>query len=119
MKVRESGIPVQDIWDAFFDEEKILDELLLESTISDVVEFGCGYGTFTLPAAKRISGIVHGFDLDTEMLAAATRNAADASMSNIDIQFRDFVSDGTGLADEAVDYAMLLTSCTSRTLWNS
>jgi ubiquinone/menaquinone biosynthesis C-methylase UbiE len=107
MKVRESGMPEQDIWDAFFDVELILDKLQLDLAISDVAEFGGGYGTFTLPAARRISGSLHAFDLETGMLAAATRSAADAGVDNINFQFRDFVADGTGLPDESVDYAML------------
>jgi SAM-dependent methyltransferase len=49
-------MPPQDYWDSFFDVDEILDELLLDSSRRDVLEFGCGYGTFTLPAARRISG---------------------------------------------------------------
>ena len=49
MRVRESGMPPQDYWDSFFDVDRILDELLLDSSRRDVLEFGCGYGTFTLP----------------------------------------------------------------------
>jgi len=107
MKVRESGMPEQDIWDAFFDVELILDKLQLDATISDAAEFGCGYGTFTLPAARRISGTLHTFDLDAAMFAAASENAADAGVENINFQIRDFVADGTGLADESIDYVML------------
>jgi ubiquinone/menaquinone biosynthesis C-methylase UbiE len=107
MKVRESGMPEQDTWDSFFDEELILDKLQLDPTISDVAEFGFGYGTFTIPAARKISGTLHTFDLDATMLAAATGNAKESGVDNIDFQLRDFVAEGTGLADESVDYAML------------
>jgi hypothetical protein len=31
----------------------------------DAVEFGCGYGTFTIVAAPRIGGIVYALDIDS------------------------------------------------------
>ena len=36
-------------------------------TLNNVVELGCGYGTFTLPVARRISGVVETFDIVTQM----------------------------------------------------
>lgn len=33
------------------------------------MEFGCGYGTFTFPAARRVSGTVHTFDIEPELVA--------------------------------------------------
>jgi SAM-dependent methyltransferase len=107
MKIRESGMPPQDTWDTFFNAAAILDALQLDASRRDVVEFGCGYGSFALPAAERISGTVHALDLDPTMLAVATRNALSANISNIEFLLRDFVADGTGLPDQSVDYAML------------
>ena len=52
MKIRESGMPPQGVWDAFFDPDGILDRLGFDDSVTDAVEFGCGYGTFTLPAAN-------------------------------------------------------------------
>ena len=74
MKIRESGMPPQDVWDAFFDPDGILDRLGLDGSVTDAVEFGCGYGTFTMPAANRVSGRVLALDIEAEMLAIATRN---------------------------------------------
>ncbi len=107
MKVRESGMPPQEVWDDFFDADGILDKLGLTSGCRDLVEFGCGYGTFTLPAARRVSGTVHTLDLDPRVLAAARQNAIDSGVENIHFEIRDFVANGTGLPDQAVDYAML------------
>jgi SAM-dependent methyltransferase len=100
-------MPPQDYWDSFFDAEHILDALRLFSSRRDVVEFGCGYGTFTLPAARRISGKVFTLDLDPAMLEATRLNAKKAGLDNIECSLRDFVADGSGLADGSVDYAML------------
>lgn len=100
-------MPPQDYWDSFFDVEKILDALRLDSSRKDVLEFGCGYGTFTLPAARRISGRLFALDLDPGMLETTRERAEDAGIGNIDYLLRDFVVDGSGLDDGSVDYAML------------
>ena len=52
MKTRESGMPEESIWVEFFDPAKILRTLRLTPECGDVVDFGCGYGTFTIPAAR-------------------------------------------------------------------
>lgn len=100
-------MPPQDTWDSFFDVERILDALRLDASHQDVLEFGCGYGTFTLPAARRISGKVMALDLDPEMIEITRRRAEEAGLENIDYCLRDFIADGSGLSDGRVDYAML------------
>lgn len=107
MRVRESGMPAEDIWEAFFDAGAILDRLGVDVTVRDLVEFGCGYGTFTTAAARRVSGRVYCNDIDPSMLAFATRKAVDAGLHNIHFELRDFMADGTGLADDSMDYGML------------
>jgi tRNA G46 methylase TrmB len=64
MKVRESGMPPEDDWESFFNVELILRELLIDSQVKDLVEIGCGYGTFTIPVARLIQGWLYAFDLD-------------------------------------------------------
>ncbi len=107
MRIRESGMPPQQYWDSFFEPEEILDALMLHESRRNVVEFGCGYGTFTLPAAQRISGKVFAMDLDQRMLDATQINADAADLTNIECSLQDFVVDGSGLQDGAADYAML------------
>jgi ubiquinone/menaquinone biosynthesis C-methylase UbiE len=36
----------------------------------NVADFGFGYGTFTIPAAKIISGKIYAFDIEPEMIEA-------------------------------------------------
>jgi SAM-dependent methyltransferase len=107
VKVRESGMPEQDYWDSFFAPGAILDRLGLTSACHDVLEFGCGYGTFTIPAAQRISGTVRALDLEPEMLQNTQQLAVSHGVDNIELLLRDFVADGSGLADQSVDYVML------------
>lgn len=107
MKVRDSGMPERDYWESFFEPESLLDRLHLDSSCGDALEFGCGYGTFTLPAARRIRGTIHTFDLDPAMIAETGRRALEEGINNVVVTRRDFVRDGTGLPDGNADYAML------------
>ncbi len=107
MKVRESGMPDPDRWNTFFDPASLLDAMGLNDSVGDAVDLGCGYGTFSIPAARRIRGTLYGFDLDPAMIAASERYAAQEQVHNINLCLRDFVAEGTGLAVASVDYVML------------
>ena len=106
MKVRDSGMPAETMWDGFFDAGHILRTFGIEG-LGDIAEFGCGYGTFTLPAAKLVKGTVYAWDIDPEMTQAVTRKAEAAGTANISVSLRDFVAEGTGLPDGSVDAALL------------
>jgi len=73
----------------------------------DVVEFGCGYGTFTIPAAKATAARVIAIDIEPEMVAEINRKAAEAGLSNVVGVVRDFVAEGTGLPDAKAGRTML------------
>lgn len=100
-------MPDTPLWDSFFQPHEILRRLQLRPTCRDVVEFGCGYGTFTIPAAQIVSGVVLAIDIEPEMVAATERRAAASGLGNVRTILRDFVTDGTGLLPESCDYAML------------
>jgi SAM-dependent methyltransferase len=107
MKVRESGMPEEVMWASFFDAPRILTQLGFDDSGADVVEFGCGYGTFTVAAAARTRGTVFALDLEPEMLEATQCRARESGLRNVQTRRRDFVADGTGLPDTSVGYAML------------
>lgn len=107
MKVRESGMPEQALWESFFDPPTVLAKLGLTKTDRDLVEFGCGYGTFTIAAAELVDGTVFAFDIEPSILSAASARAENLGLTNIEFIARDFIADGTGFADGAADYAML------------
>lgn len=108
MKIRDSGMPREEVWNSFFDPLKTLQQLGLTKKCNDLVEFGCGYGTFTIPAAQIISGSVYTFDIEPEMLFATRKLTSKEGLSNVIIAERDFVDEGTGLAASSCDYALLL-----------
>jgi SAM-dependent methyltransferase len=73
----------------------------------DVIDFGCGYGTFTVPTAQLITGRVIALDIEPAMVAATLARAAAAGLANVVGLARDFVVEGTGLPDASVGRAML------------
>ncbi len=107
MKVRESGMPDQARWESYFDPPRILSELGLSPSDRDVVEFGCGYGTFTNAAATLVAGTVFALDIEPEILRAADARSKTLGLTNIEFIERDFIADGSGLANGAADYAMV------------
>lgn len=107
MKVRESGMPDEELWQSFFDVDAILSELGVNAQVDSLVEIGVGYGTFTLPAAGRINGILYGFDYENEMIEALQVKLQQEQIENVKLQQRDILQHGTGLRSEQVDYVML------------
>jgi ubiquinone/menaquinone biosynthesis C-methylase UbiE len=95
------------MWERFFDPSRVLSRLGLKPETSSAVDLGCGYGTFTIPAARLIQGTVHGFDIEPEMIRATAAKAERARLTNIQLHLKDFVAEGTGLPDASVGYVML------------
>ena len=108
MKTRESGMPDEERWSAFFDPDLILSELGLEPSAKGVVDMGCGYGTFAIPSARRISGgRVLAVDIDPQMVEVCQTKIKEAGLSNISCLQSDFVTHGICLPDDSADYVML------------
>ena len=107
MKTRESGMPDEGVWSSFFQPELVLDALRLRSVSGNIIEFGCGYGTFTIPAAHRTAGYAYAMDIDAQMVAVVAAKANAARLFNVRTIERDFVNDGTGLPAGETAYAML------------
>jgi ubiquinone/menaquinone biosynthesis C-methylase UbiE len=60
-----------------------------------------------LAAAGIAAGTVHALDIEPEMVDAVRRKCAEAGIANVRAKVRDFVADGTGLADNSMDAALL------------
>lgn len=107
MKLRDSGMPAQDYWETLLDVPLILDRFGLGGGLHDVAEFGCGYGTFTVPLAKRVAGAVHAFDIDAAMIETTRRRALEAGLPNVRLELRDVFERGFGLPEASVDAVLL------------
>ena len=100
-------MPAEDLWASFFNVGLILSELHIDSDIKDLVEIGCGYGTFTIPSAKQISGYLYAYDIDESMIGAVRQELRNSFVHNVILEKRDILTQTTGLADNSVDYVML------------
>lgn len=108
MKGRESGMPDATYWNSFFDATGIMEVLgCAPGGQETVVEFGSGYGTFTLPLARRTTGMVYALDIEPELVKQLQDQATAEGLTGVRVQERDFVTNGTGLPDGSVDHVML------------
>jgi SAM-dependent methyltransferase len=96
MKLRESGMPEEEYWETLFNVPLILDRLGVDTRLRDVVELGCGYGTFTIPVARRIFGNLTTVDIDQVMIERTRQRAAAAGAFNVLYLVRDVFVDGFG-----------------------
>jgi len=107
MKVEDSGMPEEAYWDSLFDIEGIIEWLDIPEKATTIVEIGCGYGTFTVPLAKKSAGDIYTFDIEPSMIEVARRNAQKEDVSNIIFRLRDVLAQGTGLESNSVDMVLL------------
>ncbi|MEO7065372.1 MAG: class I SAM-dependent methyltransferase [Rhodanobacter sp.] len=108
MKIRESGMPDEAQWAGFFDCEAVIEKLLGAKRMhGDVIEFGCGYGSFTVPAAQHTSGVVTALDIEPEMIAVVREKAASLGLGNVRAELRDFVAEGSGVDAASQAHAMI------------
>jgi SAM-dependent methyltransferase len=106
-KIKESGMPPEEVWSSFFDVEEILNRMQVNSRVVDAADFACGYGTFAIPAAQRITGIMYAVDIDPKMTQTVESSARALRLVNLRPIVRDLVREGSGLKDQSVDYVML------------
>jgi ubiquinone/menaquinone biosynthesis C-methylase UbiE len=107
LKVRDSGMPEEEMWASFFNVEQILSEFQINSDTEDLVEVGCGYGTFTIPAANKIKGNLYAFDIEQVMLDVVQQKLLNSHLQNVILEYRDVLKQTTGLSDNSIDYVML------------
>jgi ubiquinone/menaquinone biosynthesis C-methylase UbiE len=100
-------MPEAVLWASFFDVDLVLSELLVGPDISDLAEIGCGYGTFTIPGAKKIKGKLYAFDIETDMVESLRLELNNRNIDNVIPVKRDVLTQTTGLLDNCVDYVML------------
>lgn len=100
-------MPPESLWSSFFDVETILDKMKIDTSIGNIMEVGCGYGTFTISAASRITGQLFAFDIEPDMIDYTRNKARQKGLTNIEYFNRDIIANGSGLTAETIDYVML------------
>jgi SAM-dependent methyltransferase len=107
MKLRDSGMPEEAYWETLFDVPLILDRLGVDDSLGNVVELGCGYGTFTIPVARRIRGVLETVDIEPAMVERTRQRAREAGLTNIVATVRDVVTEGFGGVPGSRDACLL------------
>lgn len=100
-------MPDDTEWAPFFDPVHVLTMMGVSERTGDVADFGCGYGTFAIPAARIVTGIVYAFDIDRAMIDAVTVKIRRASLRNVVAVQRDLLQEGSELASESIDCVLL------------
>ncbi|MFO0801968.1 MAG: class I SAM-dependent methyltransferase [Gemmataceae bacterium] len=100
-------MPDAEFWGSFFNPRCILEKLDCAGLPGDVVEFGCGYGTFTVAAAELIAGRIFALDIEPAMIAETARKSVEAGLANVVVEQRDMLLEGSGRPSESAVYAML------------
>lgn len=100
-------MPEQAYWETLFDVERVLDAFEIGPSTGPIAELGCGYGTFTIPVARRTGTVVHAFDIDPEMIETTRRCAEAHDLPDIRTQLRDVFTDGFGLPDSSCGACLL------------
>ncbi len=107
MKVDESGMPEEDYWNSLFDIPRIVDWLNIERVAYPIVDCGCGYGTFTIPIAKKTTNLIYAIDMEPSVIDTARKRALAMNIHNIEFHLRDFIQGGTGLEPNSVGMVLL------------
>ncbi len=100
-------MPEETMWSKFFDPELILQQMEVTPNLHSVVDLGCGFCTFSIPASQVIKGKIHAFDIDEKMLQLSKSKIDQLAIKNIELHLKDFITEGTGLSDNSADYVML------------
>ena len=108
MKGRESGMPPRLRWEEFFDADEVVRKLSCPSSRRQVVEFGCGYGTFS-QAVARLPGVeeINAFDIDPEMVKTTSDRLRVFGGLTWRVEQLDFMDRRLPMEAESSDWVMV------------
>jgi SAM-dependent methyltransferase len=111
MKYRESGMPDEQLWNTFFNPEQILKQLGIDKKINTLIDIGCGYGTFLIPASRLIGGTAIGIDIEPQMIVSCKKKVHEQHLKNIVLLCGDISSSNVVKSleqyEETIDYVTL------------
>lgn len=106
MKYRESGMPPEKIWDSFFNPSEVLKKMGISQSIDLIVDIGCGYGTFILPASSVVKRAI-GIDIDSDLLECCQKVITERGITNIELIVDDASSSSYNAHMGSADYVAL------------
>jgi ubiquinone/menaquinone biosynthesis C-methylase UbiE len=105
-------MPVEEEWEGLVRPNEALRELGLGPGMV-IADLGCGYGTFSIPAARIVGskGKVYALDIDKEMVKRVGERAKRANLANVETLVGDLNSSGRSgiprLPVGAADFVLL------------
>lgn len=106
-KVPDSGMPDETYWNQLMDIPAILEWLNIAQAQANIVEFGCGYGSFTLPLAQLTRQPVISFDIEPAMVQLCQQRCQQAQLNHVQLIQRDLVNEGSNLPDSSADLVLI------------
>ncbi|XDD50563.1 class I SAM-dependent methyltransferase [Leptospira sp. WS92.C1] len=100
-------MPEVEYWDSLFNVSLILERMELLQDIGTIVEFGSGYGTFTLPLARNRKNRIIAFEIETDLVQNLREKAKQEGLDQIISTEKDIIGQGTSLTSDSVDYVMI------------
>lgn len=107
MKVNDSGMPDEEYWDSLFNMDKIITWLGIEKFRNQIIEVGCGYGSFTLPIADKLNTRLCIYDIEQEMIDITKNKLAKYDQSKLKIVKKDVVESSFGEKDNSCSAVLL------------
>lgn len=107
MKVDDSDMPDEIYWESLFNIENIISWINPGLFDLPVIEVGGGYGTFTIPIARKIKTNLISYDIEEEMIKRIKARSKEVKISNVLLRKRDVVEQGFEENDESVDAVLL------------
>lgn len=92
MKFRESGMPSEALWDTFFSPLQILEKMDVDNSVDNLMDVGCGYGTFLVPASEIVREHVIGIDIDRDMIDICKKKIHEHMLKNVELIHGDICS---------------------------
>ena len=92
MKYRESGMPDESLWDTFFTPTEILQQMGIGQQVKVLIDVGCGYGTFLVPAAGMVRDKVVGIDIDPAMIDICRQKVRESGLAKIELVHGDIAT---------------------------
>ena len=100
-------MPDESVWNDFFDIQKIFSAFGIDRSVNDVVEFGSGYGTFTIPISSRIAGKIIALEIEDQLVNQLRAKVQSENINNIRVLKRDLITEGSGIKENTIDFVML------------
>jgi ubiquinone/menaquinone biosynthesis C-methylase UbiE len=106
--IRETDLPVEAEWEGYFRAKAILSKVGLKCGMV-LADLGCGYGTFSIPAAKTVgkTGHVFAVDIDKKMTKRVQERSNEIKIRNIATSTASIFSKRLEIPKKSVDIALL------------